>query len=84
MGSTTATNVILLVGVGILSGIGAHITGTPIFGFLGLCAFALAGATIIGTLINAFRTGLDQPYQPPAQKPVKRKRAVDPYADVPY
>lgn len=87
MNSTTATNAILLVGVGFLGVIAANLTGTPLFGLAGFAAFVLAAAIGAGALLGAIREGFNTPHEPPRSaptEPVKRKRTVDPYANVPY
>ena len=84
MNSSTATNAILLVGVGFLGVIASNLTGAPIFGLAGMVAFVLAAATGIGALVGAIREGFNAPHEPPARKRVKRKSAADPYANVPY
>ena len=87
MNSTTATNAILLVAVGFLGVIASHVAATPLFGLVGFAAFVLAIAAGAGALLGAVREGFNTPHEPrknaPAE-PVKRKRVVDPYADVPY
>lgn len=84
MNSSTATNAILLVGVGLLGFIASSTTGAPIFGLAGVVAFVLAAATGIGALVGAIREGFNTPHEPPTAKRVKRKSAADPYANVPY
>lgn len=87
MNSTTTTNAILLVGVGFLGVITANLTGAPLFGLAGFAAFVLAAAIGVGALIGAIREGFNAPHEPPRNapaEPVKRKRAADPYANVPY
>lgn len=84
MNSNTATNAILLVGVGFLGVIASNLTGAPIFGLAGMVAFVLAAATGIGALVGAAREGFNAPHEPPPVKRVKRKSAADPYANVPY
>ena len=84
MNSNTATNAILLVGVGFLGVIASNLTGTPLFGLAGYVAFILAISIGVGALIDAVRAGAAAPHEPPAKKPVKRKSAADPYANVPY
>lgn len=79
MNSTATTNAILLVGVGFLGVIASHVAATPLFGIVGFAAFVRAIATGGGVLLGAFREGFNTP-----REPSKRKRAVDPYADVPY
>ena len=79
MNSTAATNAILLVGVGFLGVIASHVAHAPLFGLVGFAAFVLAIATGVGAFLGAFREGFNTP-----REPVKRKRVVDPYADVPY
>ena len=58
MNSNTATNAILLVGVGFLGVIASNLTGAPIFGLAGMVAFVLAAAIAAGSLIRAFMDGL--------------------------
>lgn len=58
MTSNTATNAILLVGVGFLGVIASNLTGAPIFGLAGMVAFVFAAATAVGSLIRAFMDGL--------------------------
>lgn len=77
--TTTTTNAILLVGVGFLGVIASHVAHAPLFGLVGFAAFVLAIATGVGVLLGAFREGFNTP-----REPSKRKRAVDPYANVPY
>ena len=84
MTSNTATNAILLVGVGLLGVIASNLTGAPIFGLAGMVAFVLAAATGIGALVGAIHEGFNAPHEPRPAKRVKRKSAADPYANVPY
>ena len=79
MNSTATTNAILLVGVGFLGVIASHVAATPLFGIVGVAAFVLAIAIGVGALLGAVREGFNTP-----REPSKRKRAVDPYANVPY
>ena len=79
MNSTTATNAILLVAVGFLGVIASHVAHAPLFGLVGFAAFVRAIAAGVGVLLGAFREGFNTP-----REPSKRKRTVDPYANVPY
>ena len=79
MNSTATTNAILLVGVGFLGVIASHVAATPLFGIVGVAAFVLAIAIGVGALLGVVREGFNTP-----REPSKRKRVVDPYADVPY
>lgn len=50
-------------------------------------AFLLAISIGVGALVDAVREGFNTPHEPPKNaptEPVKRKRVVDPYANVPY
>ena len=77
MTSNTATNAILLVGVGFLGVIASNLTGAPIFGLAGFIAFVLAAATAVGSLIRAFMDGLAEREPAPtvrrAPGPAKRR-----------
>ena len=87
MNSTAATNAILLVGAGFLGVIASSLTGTLLFGLAGYVAFLLAISIGVGALVDAVREGFNTPHEPPKNaptEPVKRKRVVDPYANVPY
>ena len=66
MTSNTATNAILLVGVGFLGVIASNLTGAPIFGLAGFIAFVFAAAIAVGSLIRAFMDGLAEREPAPA------------------
>lgn len=67
---------VLLVIAGQLGFIARALTGTPLFGLMGLIGFVLAAAVLIGTAINAIRAGLDAPYQPPTHGQDRASKSV--------
>ena len=79
MTSNTATNAILLVGVGFLGVIASNLTGAPIFGLAGFIAFVFAAATAVGSLIRAFMDGLAEREPAPTARraPASVKRRTE-------
>lgn len=56
-----AQTAVLLVISGYLGVITARVTGSPIFGVMGLAGFLFAAAIGVGVLLQQFRAGLDEP-----------------------
>ena len=59
---------VLLVIAGHLGVIARALTGAPFFGLMGLAAFAVAAAVLIGTFVGQIRAGFNEPHQPPARR----------------
>lgn len=59
---------VLLVIAGHLGVIAHALTGSPLFGLMGLAAFAFAAAVLLGTVIAQIRAGFNEPRKPRARR----------------